>query len=392
MTTSYAFHTSPRLRIGAWAKRKSIGVVSPSYGAEKISYGVSIPGYSYHKVPRIPLQRLERRGTFFAFTPIVMDRGVELMHTLNELPVGSRPFVVSFENELPRYLGGPKPWQLEYGRELMAGKRCRSIMGFSEIAAAGLRSQLVEAGYASAAEKVIVFRGTVGVPVDQDAKPRTGGKQSPLKILFVGRDAFGKGLVPTLDALDDCRKLGIDIAATIVCNFEAREYISNSVHIDSQKLAMRMQEMPGVTHHRTLPNREIHQLMLSHDVLVFPTLDESLGWVAVEAGLAGMPVIATDIYAIPEVVVDGKTGILIPINKAKEQRWAGLWLEGKAFDDEVVDTFAALRQGIGTALQRFAGVPELVDEMGAAAREHCQLLYGIGVAQRQLSAIYEKSL
>jgi len=71
----------------------------------------------------VPPYRVERSGTFWRQTPLVLDHPVSLVHTFNELPVGMRPFVVSFENELPRYLGTPSHWQLDAGYALLASGR-----------------------------------------------------------------------------------------------------------------------------------------------------------------------------------------------------------------------------------------------------------------------------
>jgi glycosyltransferase involved in cell wall biosynthesis len=50
----------------------------------------------------------------------------------------------------------------------------------------------------------------------------------------------------------------------------------------------------------------------SLDILAFPTLKEAFGRVAVEAMACKVPVIATKIGGIPEIVEEGKTGFLIP--------------------------------------------------------------------------------
>jgi len=389
-----SFSTKPSRLLGAWRRKHAIGIVSPAYGSEKVSYGLRPAGYSFHKLYRLPIQRLDRSGTFFKYTPVLLDHPVELVHSFNELPMGMRPFIVSFENELPRYLGKVRPWQADIGHGLLESRRCRNLLALSEIAARTLRRDLEANGLPGAAGKVSVFRGAVlSAPTFENRMVVDDrSTAAPLRVLFVGRDPFGKGLLPLLDALDDCRAQGATVQATIVCNFETRDYISKGRNPDMAALLTRLQRDPGITHHPLLPNREIHRLMQTHDVFLFPTLDESLGWVAVEAAMAGMPVIATDIYAIPELVVDGVTGFLVSLHKNETSRWAGLWMDGAEFDRETESTFAVIREGLTRHILRFVENPSLVSTMGAAARKHMEALYSFDAARSRLEEMYASAL
>jgi len=66
-------------------------------------------------------------------------------------------------------------------------------------------------------------------------------------------------------------------------------------------------EFLGLINHKDLPDyyRNI-------DIFVVPSLTESFGVVVVEAASCGLPVIASNVNGLPETVIDGETGFLVP--------------------------------------------------------------------------------
>ena len=58
--------------------------------------------------------------------------------------------------------------------------------------------------------------------------------------------------------------------------------------------------------------RDVPRLMAACDLFVLASLWEGFGLVFLEAMAAGKPVVATRVSAIPEVVLDGETGLLVP--------------------------------------------------------------------------------
>jgi glycosyltransferase involved in cell wall biosynthesis len=66
-------------------------------------------------------------------------------------------------------------------------------------------------------------------------------------------------------------------------------------------------EFVGWVEHQRMP-----AFLQSLDVFVLPSLHESFGVAAVEAAAVGLPVIASDVQGLPDVVVDGVTGVLLP--------------------------------------------------------------------------------
>ncbi|HEY0583876.1 MAG TPA: glycosyltransferase, partial [Chloroflexota bacterium] len=60
------------------------------------------------------------------------------------------------------------------------------------------------------------------------------------------------------------------------------------------------------------PRRDVPALMHAMDVFAMPSIWEGFGLVLLEAMAAGRPIVASRVATIPEVVLDGQTGLLVP--------------------------------------------------------------------------------
>lgn len=58
-------------------------------------------------------------------------------------------------------------------------------------------------------------------------------------------------------------------------------------------------------------------LLSNFDIFVIPSRSEAMPYVLLEAGLAGLPIIATSVGGIPEVIESGTSGILVPPEDAE---------------------------------------------------------------------------
>jgi len=57
---------------------------------------------------------------------------------------------------------------------------------------------------------------------------------------------------------------------------------------------------------------EAARFLSAFDVFVLPSSSEAFGYVLLEAGLAHVPVVATNVGGIPDIITDEKTGLLVP--------------------------------------------------------------------------------
>ena len=106
------------------------------------------------------------------------------------------------------------------------------------------------------------------------------------------------------------------------------------------------------------------------DVLLVPSRYEGFGLVVVEAMLAGIPVVATNVAGLAEVVTDEKTGLLVDPDRPEQLAWA----TRRMLDDAALRHEVAAR-GREEARARFgvagmvAAYESLFDELLGAGRQ-----------------------
>jgi glycosyltransferase involved in cell wall biosynthesis len=123
----------------------------------------------------------------------------------------------------------------------------------------------------------------------------------------------------------------------------------------------------GLTQHVVLAGfrADLPELVPGLDLLVHPAEREGLGLALLEAASAGVPVVACDAGGVPDVVVDGETGALVPRGDA-----------------------AALRRAV-TALLR---APDERRLLGAAARRHVERRFATAALVTAHLSLYTRLL
>ena len=159
----------------------------------------------------------------------------------------------------------------------------------------------LEEDYGAASVRVLP-NVTGGLPVEREPLPT--GSSEPGYLLFVGRLRVRKGVEILLEAMAEMKDRGEDVRLLVAGDGEHREALVAS----SQKLGLG----PCVRFLGRLSGGQVREALAEARALVVPSLYEGMPLVILEAMEAAVPVVASAVSGIPEVVLDGETGWLVP--------------------------------------------------------------------------------
>lgn len=154
---------------------------------------------------------------------------------------------------------------------------------------------------------------------------------SRLNILALGRFDVTKGFDVLIDACAILKQKGVNFKLTLAGGggkIMGLGKLEKSLRQQRKYLELENEIiMPGLINHDELP-----AILAEHDIFTAPCVIHKSGKrdgipnTVIEAMTFEMPIIATDVNALPEVVIDGKTGIIIPQGNPKALADAFIWM------------------------------------------------------------------
>jgi starch synthase len=195
-----------------------------------------------------------------------------------------------------------------------------------------------------------------------DALTRIGIDPARPYVLFVGRITRQKGVPHLLRAarrIDPAVQLVLCAGAPDTPALD-REFRGLFDELNAERDGVHW--IPAM-----LPRPVVVQLLTHAAVFVCPSVYEPLGIVNLEAMACGTAVVASAVGGIPEVVVDGGTGLLVP------------------YAEERPEEFEA---GLAAAVDRLTGDPALASRMGQAGRERAVTEFGWGTVAGRTAELY----
>ena len=150
----------------------------------------------------------------------------------------------------------------------------------------------------------IVYPGTDIKPLPQ--KSTVMPRQHEIDLIYVGTISRRKGLLYLLEAIYLLKDFSIKLNIVGDTNYENDYYTELCLYIDQHSLAKK------VEFHGRLSTVELDKIFRRVDIFVLPSLWEGYGIAIIDAMKYGIPIVASNIGAIPEIVTDGVNGFLIP--------------------------------------------------------------------------------
>jgi glycogen synthase len=183
-----------------------------------------------------------------------------------------------------------------------------------------------------------------------DAIEALGVDPSVPYVLFVGRVTRQKGIVHLVRAIRH-----LDPGIGVVLAAGQPDTLAIAAEMEAGVATAQAERSNVVWIPRMLDRPSVVQLYSHAAIFCCPSVYEPFGIINLEAMAAERPVVASAVGGIPEVVVDGETGVLVPVDLRPDEPMTPADPDGFARD-------------LASAINRLMADPAKRAAMGAAGR------------------------
>jgi alpha-maltose-1-phosphate synthase len=193
-------------------------------------------------------------------------------------------------------------------------------------------------------------------------------------VLFVGRITRQKGIIHLVNAIKF-----IDPETQIVLCAGAPDTEDIAKEMEDSVAEVKKTRNNVIWIDKMLEKKEVIQLYSHADVFCCPSIYEPFGIINIEAMACGTAVVASAVGGIKEVVVNGETGILVPLKQQKEA----------PFEPVDPDGFA---QDLANGINKLINNKELRETMAIKGRKRVEDYFDWIAIAKQVEDLYKSLL
>jgi glycosyltransferase involved in cell wall biosynthesis len=190
------------------------------------------------------------------------------------------------------------------------------------------------------------------LPPKRDSQASFGISSSKLQFAFIGRVTQIKRPDRFLDVVSQVKTRGIEVEFFMAGDGELLDMCRERV--TREDLPVKILGWQS----------DIEKVLSAADVVILTSDNEGTPLSLIQAGMAGLPVVTTNVGSVPEIVLDGITGIITGLNAHK----------------------------IADAIEKLVNNDELRDQLGSAAQEFTTANFGVQRLVSDHENLYKKLL
>lgn len=307
-----------------------IGTLSGySYSQKRLILDGGVKGVEFLTYRNWGLTFQNKYHSYDVYKPFFQN--VDGYHVFNTILLTERPWCCTFETLIPRgrqllnvhhhnSFDVKKSWYMNFLLKALSKDNCKKLFALSDC---NLKLQYQLYSLFPNLEKTLKNK-TCKTIVPQQLLSEHGKDKlnEKIKFIFIGIDFVRKGGREIISAFHKLRKKRQDFELIMITNIQNtnnyafKDFQDTKVEIGNS-LSIIENSKDWLNIYPQMPFNEVKELMLSCDVGLLPTWADSYGYSVLEMQSAGVPVISTNIRAIPETNQNGWI-INLPLNYSGE--------------------------------------------------------------------------
>lgn len=272
----------------------------------------------------------------------------------------------------------PRPIRNAYMHRLFRRDNFKKLLFWSHAGRNAMRDYGADAPWLIE-KSAVVYPAVRRVPDERLSRPA-----HDLTLLFNG-DFFRKGGVNVVDAFERAQPRYPGLRLRLCC--DERDFNTGDAALKREYLE-KVQRNPHITLGRATRQEMMGSIFPGAAIYLLPTYMEAFGFAILEAMAFGIPVIATNHFAIPEIIDDGVTGLLVDTSQYDANRL----FRGYVVNHIPPDFRELVTEGVYSRLCMLIESPERRTALGAAALHVVRDRFSFERRNQAVAGIYQEAL